>query len=121
MLRIEFSDKQKQKIRKIHNARCVLCGLGEKEGAGSHVVSRVPRQDGGEAVISNGQILCTKHKNARFDAEKIDPKTDSGKNFIISMHGLAKDKKSEHYQEFFAKLLKVYKAHNIDKHIAWKK
>lgn len=111
-----FSQKQKNEILKRDSSKCVICGKGKKEGVELHIDHIKPKELGGRAVISNGQVLCAQHNFQK----KILSQTETGKKMFIRLYELSKEEKNKSIKNFCIDILKVFEKHNINGHIAWK-
>ena len=111
----EFTQQEKDDIFRRDDYRCVVCGLGRKDGHKIHADHIRPRQHGGESTIDNGQTLCATH-NFR---KKTYSQTESGKRMQIRLYELAKKKGDEKTMAFCRALLEVYDEHGINGHIEW--
>lgn len=112
----DFSQKQKNEILKRDSFKCVICGKGKKEGVELHIDHIKPKELGGRAVISNGQVLCAQHNFQK----KILSQTETGKKMFIRLYELSKKEKNKSIKNFCIDILKVFEKHNINGHIAWK-
>ena len=57
----DFDESMKEAVKKRDSWRCVVCGLGEKDGVELQVDHITPRSKGGQATIDNAQTLCGSH------------------------------------------------------------
>ena len=57
----DFDESMREAVKKRDAYRCVVCGLGEKDGVELQVDHITPRSKGGKAVIDNAQTLCGSH------------------------------------------------------------
>ena len=57
----DFDESMKEAVKKRDNWRCVVCGLGEKDGVELQVDHITPRSKGGQATVDNAQTLCGSH------------------------------------------------------------
>ena len=57
----DFDESMKAAVKKRDNWRCVVCGLGEKDGVELQVDHITPRSKGGQATVDNAQTLCGSH------------------------------------------------------------
>ncbi len=57
----DFSAKLKKQILERDDYKCVICGIGKKEGAELHIDHIKPKDLGRKATIENGQTLCSRH------------------------------------------------------------
>ena len=51
----------KAEVKKRDGHRCVVCGLGKKDGVELQVDHITPRSKGGKAELDNAQTLCGSH------------------------------------------------------------
>jgi len=72
---------------------------------------------GGKATIENGQTLCAQHNFLKKNFKQIE----TGKKMFIRLYELAKVQKDKKLQKFYEEILGVFKDHNINGHIEWKK
>ena len=112
-----FTPKQKKEILKRDAYKCVICGLGKKDGLELHVDHIKPKNLGGKSEIKNGQTLCAKHNFIKKNLKQ----TETGKKMFIRLYELAKTKKNSQLKTFSLQVLEVYEKHNINGHIRWKK
>ncbi|MEK7124796.1 MAG: HNH endonuclease signature motif containing protein [Patescibacteria group bacterium] len=113
----DFTATQKQIILKRDGYRCVICGRGEKEGVELHVDHIKPKDFGGEAIVENGQTLCSQHNFIKKNLKQ----TETGKKMFIRLYELAKSEKNEELMRFCVNILEIYEKHNINGHIVWEK
>jgi len=57
----DFPPQIKEMIFKRDNYKCVICGLGKKDGVEICADHVIPLDKGGKNTVENGQTLCTKH------------------------------------------------------------
>lgn len=50
----DFSQALKKQILERDNYKCVICGMGKKEGVELHIDHIKPKDLGGKAVLENG-------------------------------------------------------------------
>lgn len=112
-----FSSSQKTKILKKDKYRCVICGLGIKNGLELHVDHIKPKDLGGKAAIENGQTLCSKHNFIKKNLKQ----TETGKKMFIRLYELSKREKNKTLQEFCNEILQTYEKFSINGHIRWEK
>lgn len=111
----DFSAQQKKEVLERDGYKCVICGRGKEEGLELHVDHIKPKDLGGEAIILNGQTLCSQHNFLKRNLQQ----TETGKKMFIRLHSLAKEKGDREIQEFCSNVLQVYEEHNINGHIQW--
>ncbi len=115
--KLDFTKKQKLEILKRDKYRCVICGLGKKEGLELHVDHIKPKDLGGEAEITNGQTLCSIHNFRKKNYQQ----TETGKKMFIRLYEKAKSLKDEDTVKFCQEVLDVFEKNNVNGHIVWKK
>ena len=113
----DFTAAQKEAIFKKDDYKCVVCGMGRREGLELHADHIKPKDLGGEAIIENGQTLCSKHNFIKKNLKQ----TETGKKMFIHFYELVKKEKNKEFMEFCSDVLRVYEKHNINGHIEWKK
>ena len=113
----DFTQKQKEEIKKRDGYKCVVCGKGEKDGVELHVDHIDSRQKGGEAVLENGMTLCGQHNYWKKNLGQ----TESAKKMFIKFYNLAKKRNSKELTNFFSEILSIYDKHDVNGHIEWKK
>ena len=64
----DFTAAQKEAILKRDGYKCVICGRGKKDGVDLQVDHIRPKDFGGEAIIENGQTLCSQHNFIKKNA-----------------------------------------------------
>ncbi len=72
---------------------------------------------GGKATLDNGQTLCSR---CNFLKKKLG-QTEIGKKMFVRLYNVAKKEDNKELLQFCSEVLKVYKKHNINGHIRWKK
>lgn len=113
----DFTPEQKEAILERDGYKCVICGRGIKDGVELQVDHIKPRYLGGKSTIENGQTLCAQHNFIK----KTLKQTEAGKKMFIRLYELAKKEKNIELLKFCTDVLKMYKKHNINSHIVWKK
>jgi len=113
----DFSPALKKQILKRDNYKCVICGMGRKEGVELHVDHIKPKNLGGKATLENGQTLCSRHNFLKKNLKQ----TETGKKMFIAMLESAKEANENDLVAFLEEVLGVYEKHNINGHIVWKK
>ncbi len=113
----DFTESQKEQIKKRDEYRCVICGAGEKDGIELHVDHIKPKELGGEATIENGQVLCAKHNFQK----KTFKQTETGKKMFIRLYELAKVSGDHQLLQFCKDILELFEKHGINGHIKWEK
>ena len=113
----DFTLTQKRQILQRDGYRCVVCGLGKKDGVELQVDHIRPKDKGGEATIANGQTLCAKHNFQK----KNYGQTETAKKMFIRLLDKAEGIGDERLSKFADAVLRVYKQHDINGHIPWRK
>ena len=112
----EFTQEQKAQIFKRDGYRCVICGLGEKDGVDLHVDHIRPRDRGGKSCVENGQTLCSTHNFRKKNLGQ----TETGKKMFIRLKELAEEKGDIEVAKFCRAVLGLYDQHGMNSHIRWK-
>ena len=113
----DFSEADKEIIKKRDGYKCVICGLGPENGVELQVDHILPKDKGGKAVIENGQTLCAKHNFIK----KNYGQTEMSKKLFVNMYNTAKKVDDIKTLKFCKEILEVYERNHIDDHIVWKK
>ncbi|ETD22894.1 HNH endonuclease [Helicobacter macacae] len=113
----DFSSALKKQILERDNYKCVICGLGKKEGVELHIDHIKPKDLGGKATLQNEQTLCARHNFLKKNLKQ----TETGKKMFIQMLETAKENDDKGLVAFLKEVLEVYEKHNINGHIVWKK
>lgn len=113
----DFTPQLKKQILERDNYKCVICGMGKKEGVELHVDHIKPKDLGGKATLENGQTLCSKHNFLKKNLKQ----TETGKKMFIRMLEIAKKSNEQDLIDFLEEVLSVYEKYNINGHIVWKK
>lgn len=113
----DFTVAQRQAILERDGYKCVICGRGKKDGVELHIDHIKPKDFGGEAIIENGQTLCSQHNFIKKNLKQ----TETGKKMFIRLYELAKSEKNEELMKFCEDVLNTYEKHNINGHIVWEK
>ncbi|MGP1580877.1 MAG: HNH endonuclease [Wolinella sp.] len=113
----DFTPSLKRKILERDGYKCVICGLGLKEGVELHVDHIKPKELGGKATFENGQTLCAKHNFLKKNLKQ----TETGKKMFIQMLETAKKEGETRLIKFIEDVLEVYERHNMNGHIRWNK
>lgn len=113
----DFTEAQKEAIKKRDGYKCVICGLGPANGVEIQVDHIRPKDLGGKAEIDNGQTLCAKH-NFR---KKNYGQTEMSKKMFVNMYNSAKKIGDTETLDFCAEILEIYEKRHIDDHIVWKR
>lgn len=113
----DFSPQTKKAIFERDGHKCVICGLGTKDGVEIHADHIFPKDLGGKATLENGQTLCGKHNYLKKNFKQ----TETGKKMFIRLYELAKKEKNQELVKFCSEILEVFEKNNINGHIVWKK
>nr|WP_314520810.1 HNH endonuclease [uncultured Campylobacter sp.] len=113
----DFSPELKKKILERDEYKCVICGMGQKDGVELHVDHIKPKELGGKATFENGQTLCAKHNFLKKNLKQ----TETGKKMFIQMLETAKAENETALVKFIEEILNVYEKHNMNGHIRWRK
>lgn len=113
----DFSASLKKQILERDGYKCVICGMGIREGVELHVDHVKPKDLGGKATLENGQTLCSKHNFLKKNLKQ----TETGKKMFIRMLDTARQENETEMIDFLEDVLAVYEKHNINGHIVWKK
>jgi len=113
----DFTPEQKKQIFEKDGYKCVVCGLGVKEGLEIQADHIVPKDKGGKATADNGQTLCSIH-NFR---KKNFGQTESGKKMFIRLWEAAQKIGDEKMKIFCETVLLDYEKFDINGHIEWKR
>lgn len=109
----EFPQKIKEKIFKRDNHRCVICGLGRKDGIDIHADHIVPLDRGGTNAIDNGQTLCSQHNVMKKNYSQ----TEAGKRYFIKTYEKAVKNNDKRMIKFCKQVFDAYNKHKINTHI----
>lgn len=109
-----FTSKQKKEILEKGEYRCSICGLGKENGEELHVDHIIPLDKGGQNIIENGQILCSKHNFLKKNFNQ----TETGKRFFLNLLSLLENQDNEkNLLNFVKDVLEIYEKYNINGHI----
>lgn len=113
----DFTPELKKRIFERDGYKCVICGMGAREGVEIQVDHIIPKDLGGRATFENGQTLCARHNFMKKNLKQ----TESGKKMFLRMLDTAKKEGNEDIISFVNDILAVYEKHNMNGHIVWKK
>ena len=113
----DFNEKQKQQILERDGFKCVICGRGVQDGVELQVDHIKPKDKGGEAIIANGQTLCSMHNFRKKNYKQ----TETGKKMFIRLYEAAKAIDDNETMDFCAQILEVFEKNDVNGHIVWKK
>ena len=109
----DFPKSVKQDIFRTDGYKCVICGLGEKDGVNIDADHKIARSKGGSNTLENGQTLCRKHNTLKKDYSQ----TEAGKRFFIKIYESAMKIDDTKMIAFCQLVFDVYDKHDIDGHI----
>ncbi len=112
----DFTPAQREAIFKRDNYRCVICGLGRRDGVEIHADHIIPKDRGGAADISNGQTLCAKHNFRKKNYKQ----TETGKKMFVHLYDLAKKVGDKETEAFCRSILETFEEYGVNDHIEWK-
>ncbi len=113
----DFSPEMKKRIFESDGYKCVICGLGTKDGVEIHADHIIPKDLGGKAILENGQTLCGKHNYLKKNFKQ----TETGKKMFIRLYGLAKKQNNKELVKFCSEILEVFEKNDINGHIIWER
>lgn len=95
--------------------KCVICGLGVKDGVEIHADHIKPKDFGGKAEVENGQTLCSPHNFRKKNYKQ----TETGKKMFIRLYELARKIDDKETMQFCAEVLEVFEMNDVNGHIEW--
>lgn len=113
----DFTADLKKRIFERDGYKCVICGMGKREGVEIQVDHIIPKDLGGKATLENGQTLCARHNFLKKNLRQ----TESGKKMFIRMLETAEKEGNSDIASFAKDILEVYEKHNMNGHIVWKR
>lgn len=109
----EFPPKVKEEILKRDGYKCVVCGMGLKDGVELVVDHIIPKDKGGSNDISNGQTLCMKHNLLKKNYSQ----TEAGKRYFIKIYEKAVAENDHKMIQFCKRIFDAYDEYGINGHI----
>ena len=109
----DFPEDIKEAIFRRDNYRCVVCGLGRKDGVELCADHIVPKDRGGTNTIKNGQTLCTQHNLIKKNYSQ----TEAGKRYFIKMYEQAVMNNNIKMINFCKQVFNTYNKYEMNKHI----
>jgi len=109
----DFPYDVKEAIFRRDNYRCVVCGLGIKDGVEICADHIVPKDKGGTNTAENGQTLCTQHNLIKKNYSQ----TEAGKRYFIKIYEQAIKNDDIKMINFCKQIFDAYNKHKINKHI----
>ncbi|MEM2888867.1 MAG: HNH endonuclease [Candidatus Bathyarchaeia archaeon] len=109
----DFPEEIKEAIFKRDNYRCVVCGLGKKDGVEICADHIIPKDKGGTNTIENGQTLCMQHNLIKKNYSQ----TEAGKRYFIKMYEIAIRNNDKKMIKFCEEIFDIYNHHKINSHI----
>ena len=106
-----FSDTKRKQILMRDNHKCVVCGLGKKEGEDIYATHLYIDASMSGNKSGNGITLCGKHKNIMLASSK---NTHISKDTFITLYNKARDKSDQKTMNFYQDILRVYEKHKVD-------
>lgn len=112
----DFDEDMKREVKTRDGWKCVVCGLGEKDGVELQVDHILPRSKGGKATIENAQTLCGSHNYRKNKLGQLE----FGADMFRRLRRNAKAS-SDSYDDaeavirFCDEVLALYKRHGYDK------
>jgi len=110
---LDFPEDIKEKIFHRDKYKCVVCGLGRKDGVEICADHIVPLDRGGTNTVENGQTLCTKHNLIKRNYSQ----TEAGKRYFIKIYEEAIKKRDKKMIKFCKDVFDAYNRHKINTHI----
>jgi len=110
---LDFPPDVKEKIFQRDNYRCVVCGLGRKDGVEICADHIVPLDKGGTNAFENGQTLCTQHNLIKKNYSQ----TEAGKRYFIKIYEEAIKKGDKKMIKFCKDVFNAYNKYKINTHI----
>lgn len=109
----DFPSDIKKKIFERDKYRCVICGLGTKDGVEVCADHIIPRDRGGNNTLENGQTLCSRHNLIKKNYSQ----TEAGKRYFIKLYKKALKMNDKKMLKFCKDVFDVYNRHKINSHI----
>jgi len=111
----DFDESMREAVKKRDEYRCVVCGLGEKDGVELQVDHITPRSKGGKAVIDNAQTLCGSHNYRKNKLSQLE----LGDRMFRRLKSHARASQSENSEAeniiaFCNEVLAIYKKYGFD-------
>jgi hypothetical protein len=111
----DFDESMREAVKKRDQYRCVVCGLGEKDGVELQVDHITPRSKGGKAVIDNAQTLCGSHNYRKNKLSQLE----LGDRRFRRLRSHARSSQTENPEAariitFCNEVLAIYKKHGFD-------
>lgn len=111
----DFDEEMKMEVKKRDNYRCVVCGLGEKDGLEIQVDHITPRSKGGKAELDNAQTLCGSHNYRKNKLNQLE----LGDRMFRRLKKLAKASRAENAEadrivEFCEEVLTIFKKYGFE-------
>ncbi len=115
----QLSTKQRKEILIRDKNRCIVCGIGPKEGKDIYVVNFYKEEysSSGHKIDSKDAVtLCGSHKNIWLAIKK-KPPIHNSKEFFVNAYHQAVNQSDTKTINFCIDIMKVYKKHGIDDQI----
>lgn len=111
----DFDESMKDAVKKRDNWRCVVCGLGEKDGVELQVDHITPRSKGGKAELDNAQTLCGSHNYRKNKLGQLEFGADMFKRLRRKAKVAANtDAEAKQVVKFCDEVLALYAKFNFD-------
>lgn len=108
-----FPSDVKEEIFKRDGYKCVVCGLGRKDGVEICADHIIPLDKGGTNTVENGQTLCMPHNLLKKNYSQ----TEMGKRFLTKIYESALSKGDERMIKFCKEIFNVYNKYEVNRHI----
>lgn len=109
----DFPEDVKEVIFRRDDYRCVVCGLGRKDGVEICADHIIPKDKGGTNTLENGQTLCTQHNLIKKNYSQ----TEAGKRYFTKMYEIAIKNSDKKMMKFCKQVFDVYNKYKINTHI----
>lgn len=111
----DFDESMREAVKQRDEYRCVVCGLGEKDGVELQVDHITPRSKGGKAVIDNAQTLCGSHNYRKNKLSQLE----LGDRMFRRLRSHARSSRTDNPEAdriitFCDEVLAIYKKHGFD-------
>lgn len=113
----DFSPEVKGQAMERDGHKCVICGLGQKDGVELQIDHILPRSKGGDASLENAQTLCAGHNFSKKNLGQME----HGKKLFLKLKEkaakLADSEEGTNLVKFCDEILEVYDKYKIDDQI----
>ena len=112
----DFDEDMKREVKTRDGWKCVVCGLGEKDGIELQVDHILPRSKGGQATIDNAQTLCGSHNYRKNKLGQLEFGADMFRRLRRNAKASSNSyDDAESVIRFCDEVLALYKRHGYDK------